>query len=494
MQRGFYTLVGKEILVTDSEKTLEEKKVAMKLPPGPKTPPLVQMLQWITDPLSYMENATQRYGDIFTSGSSWNLKPIVFVSNPQAIQKIFLNETKQFEAPATAKRIFRPLLGDLSISRTEDGPHHRRKRQLLMPPFHGERMVTHGQLICDITEQVMNRLTPGTTFSAIASLQEISMRVILEGVFGMREGERYELIKQLLVPWWEALSSPIGSALLFMPLLQLDLGPWSTWGRFCRLREQINQLLLLEIQERRKQYDPARTDILTMLMSACDEAGQPMTDEELRDEMLTLLTAGQETTATAIAWAMYWIHYQPNVIDQLLNELASFDCSKDPMTISRLPYLTAVCQETLRIYPAIYSSFARMVKSPVELMGYELQPGTEVMACIYLTHQREDLYPEPKQFKPERFLERKFSPYEYLPFGGGNRRCIGEALALFEMKLVLATILSRYQMELADQRPIRPQVRRVTLSPTGGVKMVMIAQRQPQDLPLSDKDMSLSRK
>ncbi|MBW4454222.1 MAG: cytochrome P450 [Nostoc indistinguendum CM1-VF10] len=466
----------------------------MTLPDGPKAPPLMQMLQWITDPLNYMESNAQRYGDIFTSGSSWNLKPIVFVSNPQAIQKIFLNETKQFSAPATAKRIFRPLLGDLSISRTEDGDHHRRKRQLLMPPFHGEKMAAHGELICDITKQVMNRLKPSETFSAIASLQEVSMRVILEGVFGMREGKRYELIKELLVPWWEALSSPIGSALLFMPLLQLDLGPWSTWGRFCRLREQINQLLLLEIQERRKQFDPTRTDILTTLMSAEDETGQPMTDEELRDEMLTLLTAGQETTATAIAWAMYWIHDQPNVIEKLRNELAALNSSKDPMIIARLPYLTAVCQETLRIYPSIYSSFARMVKSPIDLMGHELPTGTEVMACIYLTHQREDIYPEPKQFKPERFLERKFSPYEYLPFGGGNRRCIGEALALFEMKLVLATILSGYQLELADKQPIRPQIRRVTLTPTGGVKMVMIGQYQPQDLPVMNKAVSLSKK
>lgn len=199
-------------------------------------------------------------------------------------------------------------------------------------------------------------------------------------------------------------------------------------------------------------------------MSAVDEAGQPMTDEELRDELMTLLVAGHETTASALTWALYWIHHLPDVHDKLLYELNTLSDNADPSAISRLPYLTAVCQETLRIYPITLTTFVRVLKSPLELMGYEFEAGTALVPCVYLTHQREDLYPEPKRFKPERFLERQFSPYEYFPFGGGNRRCIGIALAQLEMKLVLATIVSRFQLALTDSRPVKPVRRGLTIA------------------------------
>jgi cytochrome P450 len=198
-----------------------------------------------------------------------------------------------------------------------------------------------------------------------------------------------------------------------------------------------------------------------------------MTDVELRDELMTLLLAGHETTATAIAWALYWVHKFPNIREQILQELETLGDNPDPLSLPRLPYLTAVCNETLRIYPVAILTVPRAVKEPVELMGYPLEPGTRLYGCIYLTHHREDIYPNSQQFKPERFLERQFSPYEFLPFGGGIRRCIGETLALFEMKLVLATILQRYELTLADQRPERPKRRGVTFAPERGVKMVM---------------------
>jgi cytochrome P450 len=210
-----------------------------------------------------------------------------------------------------------------------------------------------------------------------------------------------------------------------------------------------------------------------LLLSARDEAGEAMTDVELHDELMTLLLAGHETTATAIAWALYWVHKLPNIREQILQELETLGDNPEPLNIARLPYLTAVCNETLRIYPVAVLTVPRAVKEPVELMGYPLEPGTRLYGCIYLTHHREDIYPNSQQFKPERFLERQFSPYEFLPFGGGIRRCIGEALALFEMKLVLATILQRYELALADQRPERPKRRGVTFAPERGVKMVM---------------------
>ena len=203
------------------------------------------------------------------------------------------------------------------------------------------------------------------------------------------------------------------------------------------------------------------------------DLSNPMTDLELRDELLTLLFAGHETTATAMSWALYWIHHLPDVKEKLLHELKSITDPTDWMSIFRLPYLTAVCNETLRIHPVAMLTFPRVVVEPVELLGYKLESNTIVIGCIYLLHHREELYPDAKQFKPERFLDRQFSPYEFMPFGGGVRRCVGEALAQFEMKIVLATILLNYDLELSDRKPVKPQRRGVTLAPAGGIKMTL---------------------
>ncbi len=219
-------------------------------------------------------------------------------------------------------------------------------------------------------------------------------------------------------------------------------------------------------------------------MTARDEAGEPMTDLELHDELITLLVAGHETTASTLTWALYWIHKLPPVREALLQELDLLGDEPDANAISRLPYLNAVCAETLRIYPIAMLTFPRVVRSPLSLMGYNLEPGTIVTGCIYLTHHREDLYPQANLFKPERFLERQFSPYEYLPFGGGSRRCIGLAFAMFEMKLVLAKILSRWQLAIADGYAVKPVRRGVTLAPTEGNWLIATSQRQKANIPV----------
>ncbi len=265
--------------------------------------------------------------------------------------------------------------------------------------------------------------------------------------------------------------------IILFPALQRDLGSWSPWTQLMHQLQQIDNLIYAEIAERKEQPDPSRTDILSLMMSARDEQGQPMTDLELRDELMTLLIAGHETTATSLAWALYWIHHLPQVREKLLQELDALGDSPDPNTIFRLPYLNAVCQETLRIYPVAMLALNRVVKSPLQIMGYQFEPGTLLIPCIYLTHHREDLYPQAKQFKPERFLERQFAPYEFLPFGGGNRVCIGMAFAQFEMKLVLATVLSRWQMELADSKPVEPVRKGALLAPAQGVQMVVKGKR-----------------
>ena len=444
----------------------------MQLPNTLKTPSFLQKLQWVVDPVGYMETATQQYPDIFTAEVVGFGDTLVFVNHPQAIQEILTNDRKKFAAVGEENKILQPLIGDYSVIMLE-GNRHKRRRQILMPPFHGERLQAYGDLICNLTEKVFNQLPQDKPFLARTAMQDISLQVMLEAVFGLYEGERYQQLKRLLALITEKFNSPLSASLLYFPFLQKDLGTWSPWGKFVRQRQQIDQLLYAEIADRRSHPDPNRIDILSLLMSAKDEQGNSMTDQELRDEMMTLLLAGHETTASAMAWGLYWIHHLPEVREKLLQELDTLGESPNPMSIARLPYLSAVCNETLRITPVAINTFAREVQEPVELLGHRLEPGTLVVGCIYLLHQREDLYPDHKQFKPERFLKHQFSPYEFMPFGAGARSCIGNALAPFEMKLVLATILSRYQLALVDHRPEKPQRRSITLAPAGGVKMVI---------------------
>jgi cytochrome P450 family 110 len=346
------------------------------------------------------------------------------------------------------------------------GDRHRRMRQLLMPPFHGERMRAYGQLIRDITEEVMSERAAGKDFPVRKSMQKISMRVILRAVFGLTEGSRYQQLESLLGTLLDRMGNPLSVSLLFFPGLRQDFGPLSPWGSFVRNRQEIDQLIYEEIADRRSHPDASRNDILTLLLSARDDAGEALTDLELREELMTLLVVGHETTATAITWALYWIHKLPTVRKKLLNELQASEGPLDPGALFRLPYLNAVCCETLRIYPVGLLTFPRITRSRLELMGFALEPGTIVVGCIYLTHHREDVYPDPDVFRPERFLERRYSPFEYLPFGGGVRRCIGMAFAQFEMKLVISTILSGFELALAGSSSVRPMRRGVTSGPS----------------------------
>ncbi len=440
--------------------------------PGPKAPALIQLVQWVAEPLTFMEKCAKQYGDAFQIKLNY---PMVLISHPKAIEEIFKANPKQFDC-GVGNQVLLPLLGDLSLALLDSTPHQR-QRQLLMPPFHGERMQAYGELICNIAEQVASKWEVGQPFAMRQSTQEISLKVILQAVFGLDEGDRYDKIEQILSEALESLGSPWKSSMLFFKPLQIDLGAWSPWGRFIRQRQEVDELLYAEISERRQQLDPERSDILTMLLLARDEEGQPMSDLELRDELMTLLFAGHETTATALAWAFYWIHHQPEIYHKLLQELENLGDNPDPMAIIKLPYLNAVCCETLRIYPVAIIAFSRIAKLPITIMDRAYPEGTALSPCVYLTHHREDLYPEPKKFKPERFLERQYSAYEFLPFGGSNRRCIGAAFAMFEMKLVLATILRHYNLALAEKQPVKAVRRGVTLAPAGGVKMVMTGKR-----------------
>ncbi|WP_414548384.1 cytochrome P450 [Anabaena sp. CCY 0017] len=453
---------------------------ALQLPDGPQIHPWLQTYRWLTSPLEYMEDCAKNYGDIFTIRVGPLFTSQVFVSNPQAIQQIFSTDPKYLDSGAAAG-FKSPLLGNQSLL-SLDGQPHQRQRKLLTPPFHGERMLAYGELIREISKGVTNKWQVGETVSVLSSMQAISFQVILKAVFGLAEGPRYEKIKEALIAILNPKKPILRSMLLMFPALRRDLGAWSPWGEFLRLRQQIDELIYAEIKERKAQPDSSRTDILSLMMATRDEAGEPMTDVELRDELMTLLVAGHETTATALTWALYWIHHQPQVREKLLQELNTLGEKPDPNAIFRLPYLNAVCSETLRLYPVAMLLLSRLVKSPLQIGEYQFAPGTLLIPCVYLTHHREDLYPDSQTFKPERFLERQFSGSEYIPFGGGNRRCIGMAFALFEMKLVLATVLSNWQMELANSQPVLPIRKGLLFGPKGGVQMVVKGKHQQNQL------------
>lgn len=448
----------------------------MKLPAGSRLPSLLQTLAIVAQPINFLERCAQTYGDTFTLRVlGVNSPPVVFFSNPDSIQAIFTTLADSFEF-GKVTHIFRPLVGDQSVI-MQEGQRHQRQRQLLMPALHREQLYSQGRVICDLTRQQMSDWQIGRSLTIREEMSEISLQVILQVVFGMVPGARYERLKQLLSHLLEAITSPLYSTQFFFPMLQQNLGRWSPWGGFLAQQQEIDALIYDEIHDRRSQSLGGRTDILSVLMTAHDDQGESMSDVELRDQLMTLLLLGHETTASGLAWAFYWIHRHSDCLDRLLTELQTLGQNPDPTALSQLPYLTAVCKEALRVYPIALISQPRKVKQTVQIEGYEFEPGAILVPCIYLAHHRADTYPEPERFNPERFIAQKFSPSEFLPFGGGSRSCVGMALSLFEMKLVLATVLSSYAFQTNYDRPVRPVRRGITFVPPDDFRLEVTGRR-----------------
>ena len=445
---------------------------------------LFRRLEWVLDPVTYLERTKIETPDFFEEDTlGFGAGPTVITSHPEAMQYILTRDRTTFSAPGDFNRILSPFLGTQSVIMLS-GEQHKVRRQLMTPAFHGERLTVYGQLICNLTKELLDAQPKNQPLAIRSLTQKISLQVISKIVFGFTDGPRSKEIMDTLCAAADSLGSPASAALLFFNWLQKDLGPWSPWGKFLRKRQGVDNLVYAEIRDRAAEIknggaraNSERTDILSMLMASRTEEGEALSEQELRDELLALLFAGHETTASAMAWAMYWIHQLPEVKEKLLAELDQLGPDADPMAIAQLPYLTAVCKETLRRSPVAMFTFPRTAEEPVNLMGYPFPKGTTFLGCIFLTHQREDLYPDPKTFRPERFLERKFSPYEFIPFGAGSRRCVGEALAQYEMKLAVATMVANYQFELADKRPEKPVRRGVILAPDRGVPMVLTGAR-----------------
>jgi cytochrome P450 family 110 len=430
------------------------------LPPGPRITPL-QTFRFLRNPSGLFHECRSRYGDPFTLPLP--VGNVVITGDPEGIREVFSADPALFDP--LGQLPLAPAVGDNSLL-LMGGQRHKRERKLLMPPFHGERMRAYGQLMRELTLRTASDLRPGGTFRAQGMTQDISLEVIIRAVFGIEEPERVRRYREVLVAYLESYTP-----LLMMAVpLRRSFGGMGPWARFQRHVSELDQLLTAELANRRG-HEEGHTDILSLLLAARDEEGQPMTDAELKDELRTLLIAGHETTAIGMAWALYHLHREPETLTRLLAELAPLGPVPEPEALAKLPYLAAVCDEALRLHPVVVA-IGRRTLAPFTLRGRELAPGTGIMVSIWLAHHDPERYPEPERFRPERFIERKFSPFEYLPFGGGARRCIGAAFAQSEMRIVLGTLLATHRFSLASDKPEHPVRRNITLGPAGGVELV----------------------
>ena len=439
---------------------------ARSLPPGPALPALLQAAQYAFRPGPFFEGCARRYGECFTLRMPVGPRIAVMFTHPDAIRQIFTGGDDDLRG-GEAFAALEPLLGASSILAL-DCARHERERRLLMPPFHGDRMLAYGVTMRAIADRAIERWPIGRPFPIHPEMAAITFDVILRTVFGA-EGERLETLRGLVQRFVRVVANPMW----LLPRLQVDLGRLSPWGRFLGVKRDLDAFLFAEFARRRAD-GAGGDDVLSLLLAARYEDGQPMRDEELRDQMLTLLFAGHETTATALAFAFHNILGHAHVRERLRDELASVGGAGPvaPAQVGRLEYLDAVAKETLRLNPVI-SEVGRVLARPMRIGGWDLPAGVAASPCIYLAHRRPEAWPEPERFDPERFVGRRPSPYEFLPFGGGVRRCLGMAFALYEMNVVLAEVCSRVELRLASGYRMQRVRRSITLAPSKGMPVVV---------------------
>lgn len=425
------------------------------LPPGPESHPLVQMRAWLGEAFPFLDRCRDRYGPTFTL-RLFGYSPFIVTSDPEMVRAVFTADPAVMLG-GKGNDVLLPFLGPNSLL-TLDGPGHARDRKMITPPFHGQRMRAYGAAVQGATSSAIEGWRAGQTVATLPATQAASVEVILRAVFGITDDTRREEVRRALLAKLDT-ATP---ALLFLSFLRHDLGPWSPWGAFLRRREEERVLLLAAMERRR---GAPGEDILSLLLAARDEAGEALTDEELYSELVTLLVAGHETTANALSWALAWIASEPEVRERLVAEIDA--AGPDPEAVAKLPYLGAVCNEVLRIRP-VFPLALRVLGADWTYGPWHLPAGHRVTPSIYLVHTRPDLYPDPHRFRPERFLERTFGPHEYIPFGGGARRCIGAAFALYEMKLALATLLARVRIDAVEAGPPEAIRRNLTMGPGKG--------------------------
>jgi cytochrome P450 len=422
-------------------------------PPGSNAPSLLQAYRYARDPLGFLVQLQRRHGDLFTLSFPF-FGRLYYVADPTLVKALFTGSPAQFHAGEANATVLEPALGPNSVLTLDDAPHMQ-QRKLLLPPFHGERIEAYGELIRETTVKQMETWPVGKPFALRPHTQRITLAVIMRAVFGVHDEERLERFERLI----DDFSKRVGLITTF-PALRRNFGPGSPWPRFLRSRDRLDEFIYEEIGIRRAEVEAGEEghdDVLSLLLRARHDDGSPMSDEELRDELVTVLGAGHETTATGLAWAMERLLRTPRVLAKLRDSLAA----------GEEEYLAATVKETLRARPVIVD-VARRLTAPAEIGGYELPKGSFVMAAIAALHYREDLFPRPEEFRPERFIDERADNYAWIPFGGGVRRCIGAAFAEYEMRIVLGEFVKRAALSAPNPKPERVKVRNITLAPGKG--------------------------
>ena len=428
------------------------------MPPGSRLPAALQTARWVVRPLPFLRELQQRHGDVF-SVQLFHEDPWVMVADPELVKRVFTAPPDVLHA-GEGNQILKPILGASSVLLLDED-QHLRQRKLLLPPFHGDRMERYGEVMREVAEAELERWPTGAPAPAWPRMQAITLEVILRAVFGVVERERLDPLRAALSEMLDVTGDTLRMAVLVIA------GPRrvaeSRLLGFRALMARVDELVLAEIARHRADDDlEARDDVLSLLLQARHEDGSGMSDAELRDELMTLLVAGHETTATSLAWALERLTRNPEALERTVAEAED----------GGGPYTDAVIQETLRLRPVI-PVVARHVKQPFELGDHLIPVGATITPSILLMHRRPDVYPDPSAFRPERFLERPPGTYTWIPFGGGVRRCIGASFALFEMRVVLSTLLARTTVRAAEPRREGTRRRAITLTPAHGARVVL---------------------
>jgi cytochrome P450 len=438
------------------------------LPPEPKSSPLVQTLRWSFRPLPFLQECREKYGDSFSVKFLSFERPMVMISDPAAIKALYTERSHGL--PPGREIILTPIVGPRSVLVTE-GADHLAHRKLMLPAFHGERMRSYEPIVSELVDAEIDSWPLGEEFAIHPHMQAMTLEVILRVVFGIAEGPRLEQLRVVLTKVLEETASPFTQ---LIGLAARRFGGRGPWAKFEAQLKAVDELLYAEIAEHRKRDDlEERGDILSVLMQARFEDGSAMGDEDLRDQLMTLLLAGHETTATALAWTFDLLLRHPRELARLRESL---EAGEDD-------YLRATISESLRLRPVVPLA-GRRLSVDLEADGLTLPAGTDVTPAIWLAHTRADVYPEPFAFRPERFLEQQPDTYAWIPFGGGIRRCLGAAFAEFEMRIVLREVLTRCELHKVNPRPEKIGRRNITLSPKDGTPVVLDARHPAREAEL----------
>ena len=442
---------------TLAESGASEAPVTM-LPPRPDLSRWMMSAGFVLQPTRFLDACHERMGDYFT------LRPgpgrvLVVTADPGAVKEVFTGDPALLHA-GEANIVLAPLLGQRSVLLL-DGPEHMRQRRLMLPAFHGERMRNYSRAIEEAAQWHIAAWPRGRSFPVLSSMQAITLDVIMRAVFGVYDEPARERLAAPLRRQLDVLANRLTVLMLMLTSSGGRPGTRGPWARIAAARREADALIYEQIRLRRADPEAAeRTDVFSLLLAARDD-GEPLSDEELRDELMTLLVAGHETTATAMAWTLERIVRHPDVLERLTD-----DPSDD--------YLVAVIKETLRLRPVV-PAVARRLMVPMQFGGWNLPAGVHIAPSIYLLHRRADLYPDPRAFRPERFLGRQLTTYEWIPFGGGIRRCLGASFAMMEMQTVLGTILRTVKLKPVRTDDESVTRRAVTFAPRRGGRIVVQA-------------------